>query len=102
MKIYVDADACPVVRIVEQAAKKNNIPVMLLCDTNHVLTSDYSEVKVIGAGADAVDFALINLCVKSDIVVTQDYGIAAMALGKDLRRPVNTRFELTGEMYHNN
>jgi hypothetical protein len=82
LKIYVDADACPVVRIVEQVAKKNNIPVMLLCDTNHVLNSDYSEVKVIGAGADAVDFALINLCVKLDIVVTQDYGVAAMALGK--------------------
>ena len=34
------------------------------------------------AGADAVDFALINLCGKGDIVVTQDYGVAAMALGK--------------------
>jgi uncharacterized protein YaiI (UPF0178 family) len=82
LKIYVDADACPVVNIVEQVAKKNNIPVMLLCDTNHVLSSDYSEVKVIGAGADAVDFALVNLCKKSDIVVTQDYGVAAMALSK--------------------
>ena len=80
--IYVDADACPVVHIVEQVAENNNIPVMLLCDTNHVLHSDYSEVRVIGAGADAVDFALINLCKKSDIVVTQDYGVAAMALGK--------------------
>lgn len=82
MKIYVDADACPVVRIVEQIARENGIPVMLLCDTNHVLHSDYSEVKVIGAGADAVDFALVNLCGKQDIVVTQDYGVAAMALGK--------------------
>ena len=82
MKIYVDADACPVTRIAEQIAKKHNIPVTLLCDTNHVLTSDYSEVKIIGAGADAVDFALINLCKRSDIVVTQDYGVAAMALGK--------------------
>jgi hypothetical protein len=82
MKIYVDADACPVVRIVEQVAKKYEIPVMLLCDTNHVLSSDYSEIKVIGAGLDAVDFALVNLCTKSDIVVTQDYGVAAMALGK--------------------
>ena len=51
-------------------------------DTNHVLSSDYSEIKIIGAGADAVDFALINLCHKGDIVVTQDYGVAAMALGK--------------------
>jgi hypothetical protein len=82
LKIYVDADACPVVDIVEQVAEKNNIPVILLCDTNHVLTSGYSEVKVIGAGADAVDFALVNLCRKSDIVVTQDYGLAAMALSK--------------------
>jgi hypothetical protein len=47
-----------------------------------VLSSDYSEVKIIGAGADAVDFALINMCKKDDIVVTQDYGVAAMALGK--------------------
>lgn len=82
MKIYVDADACPVISIVEQVAEKNNIAVTLLCDTNHVLHSDYSEVKVIGAGADAVDFVLINLCKKNDIVVTQDYGVAAMALGK--------------------
>lgn len=82
MKIYVDADACPVIRIAEQVAKQHNIPVTLLCDTNHVLTSDYSEVKIIGAGADAVDFALINMCKKLDIVVTQDYGVAAMALGK--------------------
>lgn len=82
MRIYVDADACPVIPIVEQVAEKNNIAVMLLCDTNHVLDSDYSEVKIIGAGADAVDFALINLCRKNDIVVTQDYGVAAMALGK--------------------
>lgn len=82
MMIYVDADACPVVHIVEQVAENNNIQVMLLCDTNHVLHSDYSEVRVIGAGADAVDFALISLCKKSDIVVTQDYGVAAMALGK--------------------
>ncbi len=82
MKIYVDADACPVVRIVENIAEKHGISVTLLCDTNHVLNSSYSEVKVIGAGADAVDFALINLCKKGDIVVTQDYGVAAMALGK--------------------
>ena len=55
---------------------------VLLCDTNHVLNSDYSEIRVIGAGADAVDIALINLCQKGDIVVTQDYGVAALALGK--------------------
>ena len=82
MKILVDADACPVVSIVEYMAEKYGIPVILLCDTNHVLQSEYSEVKVIGAGADAVDFALVGLCQKGDLVVTQDYGVAAMILGK--------------------
>ena len=82
-RILVDADACPVVRLVEQAARQFGLPVTLLCDTNHILQSDYSEVRVIGAGADAVDFALFNLCRSGDVVVTQDYGVAAMALGKD-------------------
>lgn len=82
MKIFVDADACPVVDIIEDIATKYNIPVTLLCDTNHVLTSDYSEVIVVGAGADAVDYKLISICHRGDIVVTQDYGVAAMALGK--------------------
>ena len=82
MTIYIDADACPVTRIVERVAREYAIPVVLLCDTNHILTSDYSTIKVIGAGADAVDIALINLCQRGDIVVTQDYGVAALALGK--------------------
>ena len=83
MKIFVDADACPVVRIVEKIAKKHQVPVTLLCDTNHILSSDYSDVVIVGAGADAVDFKLISLCQQGDIVVTQDYGVAAMALGKN-------------------
>lgn len=82
MQIFVDADACPVVSIVEAVAKKYRVAVTLLCDTNHVLYSDYSEVVVVGAGTDAVDYKLISICHKGDIVVSQDYGVAAMALGK--------------------
>ena len=82
VRVLAHADACPVVAIVEQIAKEYEIPVTLLCDTNHVLYSDYSEVVTVGAGADAVDFKLVSLCHKGDIVVTQDYGVAAMILGK--------------------
>lgn len=84
MQIFVDADACPVVDIVEEIAEKYNIPTTLLCDTNHILYSDYSEVIVVGAGTDAVDYKLISICHKGDVVVSQDYGVAAMALGKGL------------------
>ena len=67
MQIFVDADACPVVAIIEKIAKENSVPVTLLCDTNHVLSSAYSEVVVVGAGADAVAYKLISICHKGDI-----------------------------------
>ena len=82
MQIFVDADACPVVKVIEAIAKKYQIPVTLLCDINHDLYSDYSKVIRVGAGTDAVDYKLISLCHSGDIVVSQDYGVAAMALGK--------------------
>ena len=56
--------------------------VTLLCDTNHMLRSDYSDGIIGGAGADAVAFKLMSICQKGDIVVTQDYGVAVMILGK--------------------
>ena len=90
MQIFVDADACPVVDIVETIAEKYNISTTLLCDTNHILYSDCSKVIVVCAGADAVDYKLISICHKGDVVVSQDYDVAAMALGKGLkakRRP---------------
>ncbi len=85
MQIFVDADSCPVVAEVESVASWHDVPVTLLCDTNHALTSDYSKIVVIGAGADAVDFALVTRCEAGDIVITQDYGLAAMAVARGAR-----------------
>lgn len=95
MQIFVDADACPVVGIVETIAEKYNISTTLLCDTNHILYSDYSEVIVVGVGADAVDYKLISICHKGDVVVSQDYGVAAMALGKGLKSKVQWTLDLS-------
>lgn len=82
MEILVDADACPVILQVENVAQKYKIPVTLLCDNSHILESEYSKVITVDRGADSVDIVLVNSCKKGDIVVTQDYGVAAMALGK--------------------
>lgn len=82
MQVLVDADACPVYTIAENIAKNYNVPCILLCDTNHIIESDYSEVRTIGAGKDAVDMALLNICGAGDVVVTQDYGLASLALAK--------------------
>lgn len=82
MEIFVDADACPVKDIVIRAARDRDIPVTMIMDTSHPWQND--EVKVINVdkARDGVDIALINLAKKNDIVITQDYGVAAMALGK--------------------
>lgn len=81
-QILVDADACPVVHEAVEAARKLQLPVTLLCDEHHMLSSDYAQVRYVPSGADAVDIALMNLCRAGDVVVTQDYGVAAMALGR--------------------
>jgi uncharacterized protein YaiI (UPF0178 family) len=82
MKILVDADACPVKEIIEKVAIELQIPVMMFVDTSHILYSAYSEVILVSKAPDAVDFALINRTLRGDVVVTQDYGVAAMALGR--------------------
>ena len=82
MQILVDADACPVKQIIVRLAKNYNIPVTMLIDTSHELNDGYSRVITVDKQADSVDYALIGLLTCDDIVVTQDYGLAAMALGK--------------------
>jgi len=82
MKILVDADACPVKEIIVRLAKRRNIPVTMLIDTSHQLNDGYSTVITVDKQADSVDFTLMGLLTRDDVVVTQDYGLAAMALGK--------------------
>ena len=82
MKILIDADACPVVSIVEEIAQQYQVPLLLICDTSHIIDTEYGELITVDKGADSVDFFLINKAKKKDIIVTQDYGVAAMALGK--------------------
>ena len=82
MQILVDADACPVKQIIIRIAKQNNIPVTMIIDTSHKINDGYSHVITVDTFADSVDYALMEILTKDDIVVTQDYGLAAMALGK--------------------
>ena len=85
MRILVDADACPVKEIIVRAAKQRQISVTMLIDTSHRLNDGYSKIITVDKDADSVDFALMGLLSREDIVVTQDYGLAAMVLGKGAR-----------------
>lgn len=82
MQILIDADGCPVVDIVLRLAKLHSIPCIILCDTSHVFEREGARTITVSKGADSVDFALVNMVQPGDIVVTQDYGLAAMCLAK--------------------
>lgn len=82
VKILIDADGCPVVGQTIDLAKAYRLPVILICDTSHEMHRDGAETITVSKGADAVDFVLVNRVDQGDIVVTQDYGLAAMVLAK--------------------
>lgn len=82
MKIYIDADGCPVVKNTLKIAEKFNISCVIICDTAHRIEHENVETIVVDKGADSVDFYLVNLIQKGDIAITQDYGLAAMCLSK--------------------
>lgn len=83
MKLLIDADACPVVDIALCCAEENGVEEkILLCDTSHLIEREGARTIVVSKGADSADFALVNLVKAGDIVVTQDYGLAAMCLAK--------------------
>ena len=96
MKILIDADGCPVVDITIKVAKKFNIETIIMCDTSHIFNKTGIETIILSKGADSVDFALVNKVKKGDIVVTQDYGLAAMVLSKE-GYPINQN----GKIYTN-
>ena len=85
MRILVDADACPVKDIIVKIAKEKSIPVIMVIDTAHELCDGYSTIITVSQGRDSVDLALMKLVAKDDIVVTQDFGLAARVLGKGAR-----------------
>ena len=82
MRILVDADACPVKQIVVRVAKEKSLQVVMFIDTSHILDDGYSEVIIVDKQRDSVDLALANRAGAGDVVVTQDFGLAAMALAK--------------------
>ncbi|MDO5783695.1 MAG: DUF188 domain-containing protein [Eubacteriales bacterium] len=84
-RILIDADGCPVVDLTVRIARENDMECLILCDTSHIFDKSGATTLVVSKGADSVDFALVNLIQRGDIVVTQDYGLAAMCLSRGAR-----------------
>ena len=82
MTILIDADGCPVVDITVKIAAERKISCIILCDTSHVFEKPGAKTITVSKGSDSVDFALVNMVQAGDVVITQDYGLAAMCLAK--------------------
>lgn len=82
MKILIDGDGCPVIDLTIEVARKYDVEVVIFCDTSHHIEKEGVITKVVTRGSDAVDFVLVNETKEGDLVITQDYGLAAMVLAK--------------------
>jgi len=82
MTIFIDADGCPVVDITVKLAKQAKANCIIICDTAHIFEKPGAKTITVSTGKDSVDFALVNMISPGDIVVTQDYGLAAMCLAR--------------------
>ena len=82
MKIIIDADACPrsVLQICLRLGRDHSLPVWTVASFNHNIDSDYH--IIVGNASQEADLKVINLTLAGDIAVTQDWGLAAMLLGK--------------------
>ena len=102
--LYIDADACPVTREALACARRARVPVVIVGnstqnlerrlrredprDAAHARGRDaahagfWVELLGVSVGADSADFAIVERLEPDDVVVTQDIGLASMALGR--------------------
>lgn len=85
MKIFIDGDGSPTKKETIEIAKKYDLPVVLVTSFDHFskqAAPDHVETVYVDRGADAADFKILSLILPGDIVVTQDYGLASLAMAK--------------------
>lgn len=83
MKIYVDADGCPVVDIAIKLAKEYKLEIIVVKNYAHIINDDYATIVTVDISRDSADYYIVNKVKKGDIVISQDYGFAAMAMSKE-------------------
>lgn len=81
-KILIDGDGCPVIKETIEIARAYEVEVVIVCDTSHFFSYEDVEVIVVDKGKDVADFTLLRNTKNNDIIITQDYGLAALALAK--------------------
>ena len=95
MKVFIDADACPVVNETVMLCREFKKECIIICDTSHRIEKDGVQTIVVEKGSDSADFKLVNMLAKGDLAISQDYALAAMALSRGARVINQTGMEYT-------
>lgn len=82
MKIFVDGDGCPVVDLSIRIAKEYDLDIIIVKNYAHIIEDSYATIITVDISRDSADYYIVNNAKKDDIIVTQDYGLAAMAISK--------------------
>jgi uncharacterized protein YaiI (UPF0178 family) len=80
VRVLVDADACPVLELIRQISKEAGVRVTTVASFRHDIGGE--DHVMVGPESQAADMALINRTSRGDVVVTQDWGLAALVLAK--------------------
>ncbi len=83
MRIFVDGDGCPVIDIIQKIAESHQIELIIYTDINHNHKLNYGKLITVDQGYQSVDMELYNNISQDDIVITSDYGLAALVLSKN-------------------
>lgn len=96
MKIWVDADACPVAikEILYRAAERTGVPLVLVANQGlSVPRSDVISTLQVPRGFDVADDEIVKRMTAGDLVITSDIPLAAEAIAKG-GRALSPRGEL--------
>ena len=95
VKIYVDADACPVKNEIERIATRHDLLTYMVCNGGiRPSRNDLIRLVVVNQESDAADDWIIDHIEESDICVTNDIPLAEHCLKKGALaiKPNGTRF----------
>ncbi len=83
MRLLIDADGCPVVKQSVKIANEYTVAVVIVKNHAHVLDYPGATVVTVDLSRDSADYYIVNHAEKGDLIISQDYGLAAMALSKE-------------------
>lgn len=82
MKIFVDADACPVKKEIAELCREYAVCVVFVASYAHYSLENQSNWVYVDSEKEAADLYIANHVSKGDLVVTQDMGLASLLTNK--------------------